>query len=144
MNAILRFALHVLLPPLGCGFLFVGVALISSVGRIPPGDIIQVIFLGLFFAYVVAVVPSVIYAALMEFAARRGIKPGSRRAVWLSAWLGGIIGALILLFPGGWRDGPAMLFISALGFVVGLAVEWLIGQIALEVQLQKSFCDQDK
>lgn len=138
MKAILRFALHTLLPPLGGGGLIVGAFVITSIGRIPPIEIFQGVFVGLFFAYVVASIPSLIYAVVMEFASRRGITPGSRRALWLSAGIGGTVGALLIVAPSRRMDWPAVILMSLVGLVVGLAVEWLIGQIAREFAPQKS------
>ncbi|HEY1109634.1 MAG TPA: hypothetical protein VGE76_13395 [Opitutaceae bacterium] len=144
MKALLRFALHAVLPPLGGWLFIVGVFGITSIGRIPPGEILRGVFVGLILVYVCAWIPSVIYAVVMEFAAWRGVKPGSRRAVWLSAGLGCIAAALLLVARGGSRDWPALVFTSVVGFVVGLAVEWFIGQLEAEITEQNSLRDESR
>lgn len=130
MKAILRFTLHLLLPPLGGGVLIVGALVLANIGSISLSDVVEGFLFGVSYAYVIALVPSVAYAAVMEFAAWRGIAPGSRRAVWLSAGLGFIVGSLPLVLPGSWDNWRIPVLIPIVGFIVGLTVEWLLGQIA--------------
>lgn len=130
MNAIYRFTLHTLLPPLGGGILILGALTLARSAPLSLNDALLGLVLGLFFAYVIALIPCLVYAAVMEFAARRGVRPGGGRAILLSASLGCLVGALPFLDPADWRHWPSMIFVPAVGFVVGLGVEWLIGCIA--------------
>lgn len=110
--------------------MILGASGVANIGSISWRDALLFSGIGLLYAYVVALIPSIAYATVMEFVARRcGIEPGSRRAMWLSAGLGCIVGTLPLLNPDAWREWRFLIPISAVGFVVGLVVEWLIGQI---------------
>lgn len=85
---------------------------------------------GVFYCYVVGVVPSALYTAFMEWRFARGLAPRSGRSILLSSSLGLVAGAL----PGmaiGLSDGADwmmlfMMFGAPTGLVVGLIVGILI------------------
>lgn len=83
------------------------------------------------YAYIFGIVPSAVYAATMEWAVRRGLAPGGRRAVIFSGILGLLAGvAIILPFVVGDRDAvPVVLYLGGIGLAVGLLLEWLIGRM---------------
>lgn len=131
MKTIQRFTLHVLLPPLGGGILILGALGIANIGSASLSDALLFLGIGLLYAYGIALIPSIAYATVMEFAACWcGIAPGSRCALWLSAGLGFIVGSLPFISADAWRDWQTLIFIPAVGFVVGLTVEWLIGRLS--------------
>ena len=80
-------------------------------------------------AYILAGIPSLIYAGVMEWRFARGLRPGSGAAIAWSTGLGGICGAGVIgaLFRGagdGWVM-PAFAIIGLIvGAIVGLIVRW--------------------
>jgi hypothetical protein len=68
---------------------------------------------------------------MMEWAVRRGLAPGRRRAILFSGFLGLAAGfAIILPFTvGDAKALPVALYVGAIGLVVGLLLEWFIGRM---------------
>lgn len=129
-EAMRRFVLHTLLPPL-CGGLLIFFAMVLADGVRSPSYVASLVaFLG--YAYMAAIIPSVLYATLMEASARRGLTPGSSGAIVVSGLIGLFVGALpwLLSVPQSqWpqKIGAAILF-AVVGFVVGVGVEWYVGR----------------
>jgi hypothetical protein len=128
-----RFFLHALLPPLFGGTLIFGLVFVS--GPVPPdwGTALAFFALAILWAYVWALVPSLAYAGLMEWAFGRGMVPGSRRAVALSALLGTVVGSIPLvseLFDAHRRLRLTYAMPSVVGFAVGVLVEILVAALA--------------
>lgn len=121
-----RFLLHTLLPPLGGGLLIFGAMMLDRAVHTPNYLASLVVFLG--YAYAAAIIPSALYAALMEAAARRGLTPGGSGAIVISGLIGLFVGVLPwLLSARAEYLGGAVLF-AIVGFVVGVGVEWWVGR----------------
>lgn len=128
-----RFLLHALLPPLFGGTLLFPVLLVGRGGELHLAETLMAFAAVLGVAYLWAILPSLVYAALMEWAFARGTIPGSRPAVALSALLGTAVGSIPLvgeLFNAHRKlhldDLLEMMIPSAVGFVVGIAVELIV------------------
>lgn len=114
--------------------LIFGATVLDRAVRSPNYFAIFVIFLG--YAYAAAIIPSALYAALMEAAARRGLTPGGSGAIVLSGLLGLFVGVLPwLLSARSEYLGGAVLF-AIVGFVVGVGVEWWVGRTKKRVGWQ--------
>lgn len=132
-----RFLLHALLPPLfGGSLIFVGL-FVTRTGSLDWGQALPVFAMVIGAAYVMAIVPSLAYAALMEWAFSRRVVGGSRRALALSALLGTAVGSIPLvshLFSATpeWRLKTLAVTAlpSAVGCVVGVLVEALVAALA--------------
>ena len=140
MKARNRFLLHTLLPPVIGAILIMIAAIIIDLDPPKNRGWLQVVGMTVFvmiYGYVFAIVPSVVYAALMEFGYRRGLTPGSGGAVFLSGLLGLLVGAIP--FVGSWiAENFAFTFKKALtlgiwpvaGMLTGLIIEWWIGGLS--------------
>jgi hypothetical protein len=132
-----RFFLHAMLPPLFGGVLIFLLMFITRSGPIDWASALPALGYVLIAAYVIAIIPSLAYAALMEWAFHRGMVEGSRRAVKLSALLGTAVGSIPLVIElfnphqtirlEDWAIGAAP---SAVGCVVGVLVEVLVARHA--------------
>ncbi len=142
MKRLHRFLQHALLPPLFGGILMF---FVMFFGRNGPTDWagVPVLFgFVILAAYLMAIIPSLAYAALMEWAFSRGVVGGSGRAVVLSAFLGATVGAIPFL---GELFNPHRVFHredllmfampSAVGFVVGVMVELVVAARARRLVL---------
>lgn len=126
-------------PGLGAVLLFVAVLISEmAVGRWRMewafiGSLFSYLGIYLFFAYLIAGAPSLLYAAVMEWRFARGLNPRSWRAVWLSTGLGGaaglgMIGAMLAIsrpttgFTEWWIFGIFAGLGVVVGFVVGACV----------------------
>lgn len=75
------------------------------------------------YAYIFAGLPSLVYAAIMEWRFARGLDPACGRAVALSAGLGLLSGATIVAVMSGDRAGVASLSLwGGIGVIVGFAL----------------------
>lgn len=128
-----RFLLHTLLPPLFGGTLLFPVMLLGRNGAPDWAVAIAAFAAVIAVAYLWAILPSLGYAALMEWAFARGTIPGSRSAVALSALLGTAVGSIPLVGElcdahraYRFAEKPELLVPSAVGLVVGVAVEIVV------------------
>lgn len=130
-----RIALELLGPPvLGVVFL-VGLAFVSQLftasgvaGKSSWRELLFVVA----YAYLFAGIPSMVFAAVMELAFSRGMKPSSWRSVALAALLGGAAGVAMGLFiTGGEISGQALraggifAYVGvAAGLTLGVVIKW--------------------
>ncbi|MBL9201388.1 MAG: hypothetical protein JNL39_12830 [Opitutaceae bacterium] len=132
-----RFFLHALLPPpLGWICLLAQGWIVDSRRWVASawGDILVSLPVVVAYAYCFAIVPSLIYALLMERAYRRGFIMGRGWSLLLSSLLGGIAGAIpilgsAILEPQAF-SGKKALELSpwpVAGLFTGLLIEWWIG-----------------
>jgi hypothetical protein len=88
---------------------------------------LKLIPLFLVFGYLLAGVPSLVFAAIMELAFAKGLDPCSGRSVLLSTFLGAASGVPIdMLMAGKLTARPNALPLVMLGLLTGLAVGLLI------------------
>ena len=81
----------------------------------------------LLFAYIFAGLPSLLYAAIMEWRFARGLNPDSWRAVAWSSGLGLASGlAIIGVASTGRAEFTAYAMFSGLGLAVGFLLGWFI------------------
>lgn len=81
----------------------------------------------LLFAYIFAGLPSLLYAAIMEWRFARGLNPNSWRAVAWSSGLGLASGlAIIGVASTGRAEFTAYAMFSELGLAVGFLLGWFI------------------
>jgi len=74
-------------------------------------------------AYVIAGIPSLLYALLLEWAFRAGVAPDSWASVALSALLGALAGVgMILVLNGSTAPGEAFIQVGGVGLITGLAM----------------------
>ena len=131
----IRIVLHLLAPP----FLGAAVGIVAaSIWQLLNGGRLSTILqevhdypVTFLYAYVFGIVPSAVYAAIMEWAVWRGFEPGRRRAILFSGILGLLAGLAIILpfLIGDAKALPIALYLGGIGLVVGLLLEWLIGRL---------------
>ena len=137
MNPIRRLLINLLAPP------GVAAALLSTAiffyawanGQPPASQSIRYYGGVLLFAYVIAIIPSSIFAAVMEwFYRHRSIAPNSTRAVWHSTAGGALAGIAIGLssiWGGGDYDKTSLVVIAYLslgittGFLVAVYIKFI-------------------
>ncbi len=74
-------------------------------------------------AYVIAGIPSLLYAFLLEWAFRAGVGPDSWTSVALSALLGALAGVgMMLVLNGSTAPGKAFIQVGGVGLITGLAM----------------------
>jgi hypothetical protein len=110
-----RIAVELFAPPLlgSTPFLFMAI-ITGAVGLIP---------VILVFAYLVAIVPSMIFTGVLELAFWWGLDPRSPKAVLLAGGLGLASGIAIGLMP---RDPSAAFFLGLVGMVVGTSTARIV------------------
>jgi hypothetical protein len=115
-----RIAVELLGPSLVASVLFVSAAAGATLSLEP----LKMLPFLLFFAYLFAGVPSVLFTLVLEVSFARGLDPATWPAVRLAAVLGLTCGcALALLFSGGLRDpGEPYAIFPALGVATGAVV----------------------
>lgn len=131
-----RIALQILAPPaLGGAIALIAIGCIAvwehwqktGTWRVPIQDAGVWFLFAMIWAYVLAIIPSAIYAALMEWRFARGLRPGSLAAIIWSSGLGGISGfAIIAVIFRGPGDGWIFAAFTLLGLVVGVIVGVLV------------------
>jgi MFS family permease len=132
-----RIALNVLLPPLLGAGCFIAAMCAAAVGELytnasakniggAAGDVLRVGLMVTCVAYVIAGVPSLLHALLMEFTYRR-FSASRWAAVGASTMSGMLMGLLITGFIANWRLSRILqtyMFIIV-GFALGLLIKWL-------------------
>lgn len=133
-----RIALNVLLPPLLAAGCFVAVMCVAALGESfnnarrsldkTIGDIAQFGFLAILFAYVIAGLPSILHAGLMELSYQKF--PADRwAAVGVSAASGSLAGFLMSAFLSKGATNPGLFILVPLGafvgFLLGAFIKWL-------------------
>ena len=116
MRKSFRIATEIFLPPA------VAAAIINLLFVASPGSIrVKGLLLVFGVAYFYALLPSVAYAAVMEFAFARGLSPRSLSSVWLSSICGAGAGIVIgAVFPEpSVADMRSALWMALLGAIVG-------------------------
>ena len=83
-----RIVFEVFGPPAIASLVFVG--LFGMLGRVPLQLVLSIVMI----AFVVALIPSAIYALAMEFSFSRGLRPSSWSSVGLSSLLGALAGGM--------------------------------------------------
>ena len=130
-----RIALEILGPPaLGAGLWDMTMAATMAWSAWVDGrpqawswQIAQVTGAVFLFAYVFAGLPSLLYAAIMEWGFARGLNPASWRAVLWSSGLGLTSGlAIIGVASAGRAEFAAYALLGGLGLVVGFLLGWFI------------------
>jgi len=124
MNPTRRFLVEILIPPL------LGAIIVACSGR-TADDVLHLIFgfpAFLIFAYAYGIVPSTVYAAVMEVWFRRGYhyRYGLASTVILSALLGLGAGFGIQLAV----QGTGTTYFLLVGLVVGLMIGFYVGRAA--------------
>ena len=130
-----RFFLHILLPPLlGALLMLAAMGMTGGWTTFKLRDVPMMVGFMIVCAYVVAGIPSFIYAALMEGAYCYGIAPGRRTAGLVSALLGLVIGSIPWIDECLLKDGPLsaekrawLLVWASVGLLVGALVESVVG-----------------
>lgn len=130
MTRATRVSIELFAPPfLGSSPVLLMAVLTGTFGLIP---------VVLLVAYVVAIVPSIIFTGLMELAFWRGLDPRSPKAVSLGGFLGLAAGVAIGLAPGGPTVVEKALVLGLTGMIVGtstaLIVWWKSAPAAVEVR----------
>lgn len=114
-----RIILEVFGPPLLAATIFEVVALVGT----REAEALKLFPLFLFFGYLVAGLPSLAFAGIMEFAFARGLEPTSKSAVLLAATLGMASGLLIdMAMAGATTVRLSAAFFMILGLLVGGAI----------------------
>jgi hypothetical protein len=117
MNRPARFAMELLLPPILVASPFVAFALLFGQ--------LEVAFGMLTFAYLLAGMPSIAFAVILELAFMAGLDPRGEGFVRLATWLGFIAGLGMAAFVGGFT---AFILFAPLGIAGGvftaLIVRW--------------------
>jgi hypothetical protein len=129
-----RVAAEVLGPPLLAAVILFGVVVLSELSGVQRSygwawakSLLSYLLLYIVFAYLIAGIPSVIYALVMEWVFARGLNPTSACAVALSSALGALSGAAMIavlhLMSDSSQFGAEKWLVlagfSALGLVVG-------------------------
>lgn len=111
MTRATRVSIELLTPPLlgSSPFLFMAI-ITGTIGLIP---------VVLLVAYLLAIVPSMLFTALMELAFWRGLDPRSLPAVLLASFLGLAAGVIIGLVPGGPTAAEHARVFGLMGMIVG-------------------------
>jgi hypothetical protein len=118
-----RITLEVLGPPL----LAASILELAAVVAVREVAALELFPLFLAFAYFVAGVPSLLFAAVLELAFSRGLRPDGPRAVALAAALGAASGLPIdMTLAGAVTVRPSAAFFVAFGFLVGGMIGLLI------------------
>lgn len=111
MTRAMRVSIELFMPPLLGASPFLLMSIITgTVGLIP---------VVLLVAYVLAIVPSMVFTALMELAFWRGLDPRSLLTVLLAGFLGLAAGVAIGVAPGGPTAAEHALFFGLIGMIVG-------------------------
>jgi hypothetical protein len=134
MKRSLRIVLHCVLPPLFGGIVLTLVTFFIERRLADPGTTLLVFII---YGYLVAGVPSLVYAALMERAFARGVAPGSGRAIRRSSLLGSLAGlavVAIVWIPSRQPLNSSLALLVLAGLAMGFAVGFAVGvvQWALE------------
>jgi hypothetical protein len=123
MNRPARITLEFLGPPLVAATIL-EIVTVVSVRELAALKLFP-LFLG--FGYLVAGIPSLLFAGIMEFAFSRGLRPDGHGAVALAATLGTASGLPIdMAMAGSVTVRPSAAFFMILGFLVGGAIGLLI------------------
>ena len=123
MKKVPRIVFEVFGPPAIASVIFVG--LFAMLGRLPLQLVLSIVMI----AFAIALIPSAIYAFVMEFSFSRGLRPSSWRSVGLSSLLGALAGIPIgLVFPDS-SGGPASYLImiplrAVVGCLTGIMVKF--------------------
>ena len=123
MKWITRVSLEVLAPPFIAALFFLTPGFVTE----PLRSMMKVVptFFGV--AYLFAIVPSIIYAIVMEVRFYRGAAQRSKRTVLFSSGIGSLCGLVIALFLSPDITEPVVyLFFGGLGAVVGCLIAGLL------------------
>ncbi len=116
-----------------------GWAAIAS-GKLPQWNAQFVSGMGLFvvLAYLIAGIPSIIYATVMEWRFAAGLDPNSGRTVWLSTFMGLFSGASMVAVATSFHwDWIAWSFLGGMGAAVGLLLGLVIKNCSRGAQGQE-------
>ena len=126
MNRAKRIAVEVLAPPT------VAVAVLLVFECVMSRDAVflkpESVLVSLAFSFVLAGIPSVVFAAVMELAFTKGVEVRSRRALFLAAGLGFLAGVVIARVIAGGFDNQrnAFFLFPLLGALTGFIVGWML------------------
>ncbi len=135
MSRYFRIFLHIAFPPLlGAVMMFLWTLMEGSARA--GASLLRLPLMLLYFVaygYIFAVIPSAVYASLMELGYSVGILPGGRGALVLSTLLGGAVGSIPLLATLLANQGASnpekvigLLPWAVSGLLTGAIVEWFV------------------